>query len=86
MTTQIQFTKADVEIEEYLVRRCNECGDDTSGPVATCVIMLDFRAAGTTVQYGEGAYCSSCAREIAQRLRASLPEYVEEPDESGIPY
>ena len=79
------MNKGDVEVTDIPGLLCVECSDenveDHKTVRATKIILLHFRAAGMTVQFGEGLnalYCDNCANEMAERLRASLPDDEEE--------
>ena len=67
MGRAIGLEKSDVTVEEIF----DECDNCTGGP-ATHTVKIDFRNAGMAQELGR--YCESCAEEVADRIRASLPE------------
>lgn len=63
----IRLDKADIAVQEFEPDLC-ECQE---APV-THYVQIDLRSAGMTQALGE--YCEKCAEEMAERIRASLPE------------
>lgn len=65
-------TKDDVTIDDRPPDVCPGCGETT----VSKVVSVDLRAIGRIVQVD--VYCGSCAIEVADTLRAGLP------DEDGV--
>lgn len=74
--SEIRFAKCDVTVQEYEIGDCAKCYEPIRGQAF--FINLDFRGVGTEVAFGEELYCSErCAEEVADRIRATLPDEPE---------
>ena len=74
MADEETMDRGDVYIEPLEIDGCENCADaePPAETVATRTVRLDFRALGMTTTLGK--YCAPCAEEVADRLKASLPE------------
>ena len=63
----IRLEKDDVTVEELY----DECCDDCTVSPTTHRVVIDFRSAGQTQEFGR--YCRACAETVATRIRDGLP-------------
>jgi hypothetical protein len=71
--SEIVITKEDVSINPIEDALCEHCGENCTFTI-THRVSVDFRSAGIT-EYVGGEYCETCAIEIANRIKESLPAY-----------
>jgi hypothetical protein len=65
---ELMLDGGDVQVRKLDPDLCESCDERR----ATHTVRVDFRTAGFTTALGK--FCQSCAKELAARIRAGLPE------------